>query len=259
MQSSATFPSLKEAVVFITGGASGIGACMVRGFARQGARVGFVDLCDDASLELVDGLVAEGIEPQALSYQLCDLRDIDALKQSFKQLADELGDATTLINNAANDDRHKWQDVTPDYFDDRMDINLKHIFFAIQTVAPGMISAGRGSIINVSSFSWIEAASNLSVYVSANAAIHGLTRSFARDLGKHRIRVNTIVPGWVTTERQKELWMTKEKFSSHLERQSLPDPVEPMDVANMALFLASDEARMCSGNDFYVNGGVLAT
>ena len=257
MDQFAHYPSLAGKAVVITGGASGIGASMVRHFVAQGCRVGFLDLDARASEALMAELITEDLPAYAISYRVCDLRNIDEMKAALASLAEEQGHARILVNNAANDDRHGWRDVTPDYFDDRMHVNLRHFYFAIQAAAPGMIAETGGSIINVSSYSWVEGAPDLSVYIAANAAIHGLTRSFAKDLGKHHIRVNTIVPGWIMTERQKEIWASEEKLAAYLERQCLPELVDPVHVASMALFLASEDARMITGGDFYVNGGVL--
>jgi NAD(P)-dependent dehydrogenase (short-subunit alcohol dehydrogenase family) len=223
--SFAVYPSLKEAVVFITGGASGIGAEIVRTFGAQGSRVGFIDIDTQRGGALAEELERQGAE---IRFEACDLRDIDALKRAFAALEGALGPAMVLVNNAARDDRHDWQEVTPDYYDERIATNLRHMFFAIQAVAPGMIAAGKGSIINLGSNSWWEAAGGMPVYTSAKAAVPGMTRSFARDLGPRRIRVNTVVPGWVMTERQKELWVTPEALERHRRRQCLPDLIEPV-------------------------------
>jgi D-xylose 1-dehydrogenase len=252
--SSARYPSLDGAVVFISGGASGIGETMVRAFAAQGAHVGFVDIDEQRGRALADALSGAGASAR---FAPCDLSDIEALRGAFAGLKSALGPAGVLVNNAARDDRHGWRDVTPDYYDERMATNLRHMFFAIQTVAPDMIAAGKGSIINFGSNSWFEAAGGLPVYATAKAAVHGLTRSFARELGKHRIRVNTIVPGWVMTERQKALWAKPEAIARHLERQCLPDLIEPAYLANMALFLASDDAAMCTANNYMVEAGSI--
>jgi len=251
----ANYPSLSGRTVFITGGASGIGAETVRQFCAQGSKVGFVDMDADASNQLVDSLADTGVSVPI--FHQCDLRDIDALKQAFKSLEDALGAATVLVNNAARDDRHGWPDVTPEYYDERIATNLRHMFFATQAVAPGMIAAGGGSIINFGSNSWWEAVGGMPVYTAAKAAVHGMTRSFARDLGKHRIRVNTVVPGWVMTERQKALWVTAEAMEKHMDRQCLPDPIEPVYLARMVLFLASDDAAMCSANNYMVEAGSI--
>ena len=160
-----------------------------------------------------------------------------------------------LVNNAARDDRHDWRDVTPEYWDERMATNLRHMFFAIQATAPGMIAAGGGSIINLGSNSWWEASGNMPAYTTAKSAVHGLTRTMARDLGSHRIRVNTVVPGWVMTERQKALWATPEALEKHRQRQCLPDLIAPVYIARMVLFLASDDAAMCTAQNFFVEAG----
>ena len=248
----AIYPSLQDRTVVVTGGASGIGADVVRAFVGQKARVGFVDIDGAAGKKLVSEL-----GENAVAFEACDLRDIDALKGAFARLAELQGAPTILVNNAARDDRHPWTDVTPDYYDERIAANLRHMFFAIQTVAPGMIAAGGGSIVNFASNSWMEAVGGMPVYTSAKAAVHGMTRSFARDLGRHRIRVNTVVPGWVMTDRQRELHVTEEALNKHLQRQCLPDPIEPVYLARMVLFLASDDAAMCSANNFMVEAGSI--
>ncbi len=247
----AHYPSLKSKTVFITGGASGIGADMVRAFAQQGAKVGFVDLDVAASNALIED--TEG----TVAFEQCDLRDIEQLKTALTALSDKLGFATVLVNNAARDDRHDWQKVTPEYWDERQATNLRHQFFTIQAVAPGMIEAGGGSIINMGSNSWWEAGGNMPSYTTAKAAVHGLTRTMARDLGDHRIRVNTVVPGWIMTERQKQLWVTDESIENHRARQCLPDLIDPIYVARMVLFLASDDSAMCTANNYMVEAGSI--
>ena len=251
MTAFATYPSLNGKTVILTGGASGIGAEIFRAFAAQGAKVGVLDL-DGAGAK---ALLAEvGGDHHAVT---CDLRDIDALKAAVAEITDRLGPAHVLVNNAARDDRHDWRAVTADYWDERMQTNLRHMFFAIQAVAPGMIDAGGGSIINMGSNSWWEAGGGFPAYATAKAAVHGLTRTMARDLGRHRIRVNTVVPGWIMTERQKDLWVTEEALAKQLDRQCLPDPIDPVYVARMVLFLASDDAAMCSAQNFMVEGGSI--
>ena len=247
----AVYPSLKDRVVFITGGASGIGADMVRCFAEQGSKVGFVDIDEAASKALVADVGG------TVAFEICDLREIDQLKSAFAKLADMLGPATVLVNNAARDDRHAWREVTPEYWDERQAANLRHHFFAIQAVAPGMIDAGGGSIINMGSNSWWEAGGNMPAYTTSKAAVHGLTRTMARDLGEHRIRVNTVVPGWIMTDRQKELWVTEEAIEKHRARQCLKDLIDPIYVARMVLFLASDDAAMCTANNYMVEAGSI--
>ena len=250
----ASYPSLKDVPVFITGGASGIGAETVRAFVAQGSRVGFVDLDRDGGKALADELTGSGA---TVRFEPCDLRDIAALKTAFAALKAAVGPAGVLVNNAARDDRHGWEDVTPDYYDERIATNLRHMFFATQTVAPDMIAAGKGSIINFGSNSWLQASGGMPVYTTAKSAVHGMTRSFARDLGPHRIRVNTVVPGWVMTERQKTLWAKPELLQRHLERQCLPDLIEPVYLARMVLFLASDDAAMCTANNYMVEAGSI--
>jgi NAD(P)-dependent dehydrogenase (short-subunit alcohol dehydrogenase family) len=251
--SFAVYPSLKNAVVFVTGGASGIGEEIVRAFAAQGSHVGFIDMDERRGRALADELARKG----TIHFETADLRDIDALRRSFKALEAALGPATVLVNNAARDDRHGWEEVTPEYYDERIATNIRHMFFAIQAVAPGMIKAGKGSIINFGSNSWWEKTGGMPVYTTAKAAVHGMTRSFARDLGPHRIRVNTVVPGWVMTERQKTLWATPEKLERHRENQCLPDLIQPVYLARMVLFLASDDAAMCTANNYMVEAGSI--
>lgn len=249
MPDFAIYPSLKNKTVIISGGAQGIGAEMVKAFAAQGARVGFLDLDETASAALA-------IETTA-AYEICDLRDISAMQTALAKLTNNLGAADVLVNNAARDDRHDWQDVTAEYWDERQATNIRHMFFAIQSVAPGMIAKGGGSIINMGSNSWWEAGGGFPAYTTAKAAVHGLTRTMARDLGDHCIRVNTVVPGWIMTDRQKELWATPEALEAHRNRQCLPDLIDPIYVARMVLFLASDDAAMCSANNYMVEAGSI--
>jgi NAD(P)-dependent dehydrogenase (short-subunit alcohol dehydrogenase family) len=254
MPSFAVYPSLKGKSVIVTGGASGIGAEIVRAFAAQGSLVGFVDFDVANGTRLAAALSSEGA---LVRFEAGDLRNIDELRAAFASLAAAHGPAQVLINNAARDDRHTWESVTPEYFDERVATNLRHMFFAIQAVAPEMIAAGGGSIVNMGSDSWWRATGGFPAYTSSKAAVHGLTRGMARDLGRHRIRVNTLVPGWTMTERQKQLWVTPEILAKHLEVQCLPDPLEPTYVARMALFLASDDAAMCTANNYMVEAGAI--
>lgn len=250
MPEFAVYPSLKDKTVIISGGAQGIGSEIVKAFAAQGARVGFLDLDVDGSAALAEGF-------DNVSYEICDLRDIGAMQAALSTLMDRVGPANVLVNNAARDDRHSWKEVTPEYWDERQATNVRHMFFAIQAVAPGMIERGGGSIINMGSNSWWEAGGGFPAYTTAKAAVHGLTRTMARDLGDHRIRVNTVVPGWIMTERQKELWATPEALEAHRQRQCLPDLIEPVYVARMVVFLASDDAAMCSANNYMVEAGSI--
>ena len=245
MSEFAIYPSLKGKRVLVSGGASGIGALTVGAFAEQGADIAFLDRDVGASKRVA--------EETGARYALCDLRDIAALREAIASL----GEFDVLVNNAARDDRHDWRDVTPEYWDERMATNIRHMFFAIQAVAPGMIAAGGGSIVNIGSNSWWEAGGGFPAYATAKSAVHGLTRTMARDLGDHRIRVNTVVPGWIMTERQKELWATPEALEAHRARQCLPDLIEPVYVARMVLFLASDDAAMCSASNYMVEAGSI--
>ncbi len=247
----AIYPSLSGKIVYVTGGASGIGAEIVRTFAAQSSRIGIIDLDVEGSRKLAKELDAE------IAFVQCDLRNINELKSAFSELENRVGPANVLVNNAARDDRHDWRGVTAEYFDERIATNIRHQFFAIQAVAPGMIEAGGGSIINIGSNSWWEAGGGFPAYATSKAAVHGLTRTMARDLGDHRIRVNTVVPGWIMTERQKELWATPEALEKHLERQCLPDLIEPIYVARMVVFLASDDAAMCTANNYMVEAGSI--
>ncbi|WP_238368026.1 SDR family NAD(P)-dependent oxidoreductase [Mesobacterium pallidum] len=245
----AIYPSLKGKSVYVTGGASGIGARIVRGFAEQGAKVGFVDFDEEGGLAMADETGA--------AFEYADLRDIGALQGAFARLRDRIGAAEVLVNNAARDDRHGWQDVTPDYWDERMQTNLRHMFFAIQAVAPDMIAAKAGSIINMGSNSWWEAVGGFPAYATAKSAVHGLTRTMARDLGAHMIRVNCVVPGWIMTERQLEKWATPEALEAHKQSQCMPQLIDPVYLARMVLFLASDDAAMCTASNYMVDAGSI--
>ena len=251
MTQFANYPSLRGKTVFLTGGAAGIGARTVRAFAEQGAKVGFVDL-DVAAGEAL----AKNLEGRH-AFCACDLRDIEALKAAFASLRARLGPADILVNNAAHDDRHDWADVTPAYWDERMHTNLRHMFFAIQDVAPDMITKGGGAIVNIGSNSWWESGGGFPAYATAKSAVHGLTRTMARDLGQHHIRVNAVVPGWIMTERQKEKWVTPEALAKQLDRQCLPEAIDPIYVARMVLFLASDDAAMCTSGSYMVEAGSI--
>jgi len=237
--------------VIVTGGAAGIGEQIVRAFVDQGAKVGFLDFDRDASEKLYNDL------NHRLDFEICDLTQTDELKIAFAALKSKIGPPGVLVNNAARDDRHKWEDVTSEYFDQRIATNLKHQFFSIQAVAADMIKRGGGSIVNLGSNSWWEAGGGFPVYATSKAAIHGLTRTMARDLGPHRIRVNTVVPGWIMTDRQKELWVTEESLRKHRERQCLPDLISPVHVARMVLFLASEDSSMCTANNYMVEAGSI--
>ena len=252
MTAYASYPSLAGKPVVISGGASGIGESLVRNFAAQGAKVGFVDIAVEAGNALVAELTSAG---QTAKFIPCDVTDIPAYQAAITGFASAHGDALALVNNAAHDQRHDWSEVTPDYWDDRIAVNLKHQFFAIQAVAPGMMKAGRGSIINTGSISWMVMSPRIPIYETAKAAIHGLTRSMARELGKSGIRVNSLVPGWVMTERQLTHWLDAAGEKALDEAQPLAGRVYPDDVARMALFLAADDSAMISAQQFLVDGG----
>ncbi len=255
MTSTAHYPCLAGRVVFITGGASGIGEGLVRAFAAQHAKVGFIDINEAAGCALVDQLASAPSGQGQTLFQVCNVTDTAALKQALARVRQALGPVSVLINNAASDQRHTIDEVTPAYFDHAVAINLKHQFFAAQAVAPDMQAQGGGSIINVGSTSWMIKAAGYPLYASCKAAVHGLTRALARDLGASRIRVNTLVPGWVMTRRQLELWVTPEAELEIDAAQCLPGRLQVQDVAQMALFLASDQARMCTAQDFVVDAG----
>ncbi|MET3926742.1 SDR family oxidoreductase [Devosia sp. 2618] len=252
MTDYASYPSLAGTPVVISGGASGIGESLVRNFAAQGAKVGFVDIAVEAGDKLVAELTAAG---QTAQFTSCDVTDIAGYQAAIAGFAEAHGDALVLINNAAHDQRHEWSEVTPDYWDERMAVNLKHSFFATQAVAPGMIRAGRGSIINTGSISWMIMSPKIPIYETAKAAAHGLTRSMARELGKSGIRVNSLVPGWVMTERQITHWLDATGEAQIDANQALAGRVYPDDVARMALFLAAEDSKMISAQQFIVDGG----
>ena len=250
----ATYPSLRGRRVLVTGGASGIGASIVEHFALQGSHVGFLDLDEDGAARLMGSLP----EAAMVRFRKVDLRDIEALRTAIALLGEELGGAfTVLVNNAARDDRHSIDDVTPEYWDDRIATNLRHQFFCAQAVKNGMIEAGGGSIINMSSNSFLLAGGGMPAYTAAKSGVIGLTRGLARDLGPHRIRANIVYPGWIMTERQLGLWMTPEGETRRREGQCLPERLFAHDVSRMVLWLAADDSAMVTARDFVVDGGWL--
>lgn len=248
----ARYPDLAGRTVFVSGGASGIGAAFVRAFAAQDARVAFVDIDDAAGQALADALGED------VRYVHCDVRDIAALQDAIRAATDALGTIRVLINNAARDDRRADADVTPDYWDDMLDVNLRHHFFAAQAVAPAMAAAGGGAIINMGSVSWMRGRTGMSAYTTSKAGIMGLTRTLARALGGDGIRVNCIVPGAVDTPRQKG-WFTPEQEREFLALQCLRFRVSETDVARAALFLGSEEARAITGHGLVVDAGLAQT
>ncbi|HYE01521.1 MAG TPA: SDR family oxidoreductase [Alphaproteobacteria bacterium] len=253
MSALASYPSLRGRVVFITGGGSGIGAAMSRAFAAQGARVAFVDILEAESRALCDAVETEtGLRPRFIP---CDIRDVAALRAAIEETRAELGDIGALLNNAASDQRHAVEDVTVEFWDDRMAINQRPMFFAAQAVLPQMRRLGGGAIVNFGSMSWKAAQGGMPAYTMAKAAVHGLTRGLARDFGPHKIRVNTLVPGWVMTERQIRLWVNDETQKIIEANQCLKTPLQPEAIASMALFLAADDSAMCTAQEFVVDGG----
>jgi NAD(P)-dependent dehydrogenase (short-subunit alcohol dehydrogenase family) len=249
----ASYPSLRGRPVFVTGGATGIGAAIVEAFAEQGSRVGFIDVAESASRELADKLAARGFEKPW--WRTCDVRDIAALKAAVADAASVLGDFGALVNNVASDDRHTLESVTAEYYDERMSINERPAFFAIQAVVPGMKRLGGGSVVNLGSTGWQTKGGAYPCYAIAKSSVNGLTRGLAVPLGKDRIRINTVSPGWVMTERQKKLWVDAEGEKEIDRNQCLPDRLQPGDIARMVLFLASDDAAMCTAQEFKVDAG----
>ena len=248
---SAQYPSLRDRVVLITGGASGIGASMVEHFAQQGARVAFFDVDDSIAASLKRGLSS----PHPPLYLRCDITDNTMLRTAVTEIEQKVGPIQVLVNNAARDDRHKFAEVTPEYWDERIAVNLRHQFFVSQAVVPGMTKAGGGSIINMSSIAWMIPSTGLPVYVIAKAGIVGLTRTLAKELGPANIRVNCISPGAIMTERQRRLWMTPEYLAEVMRCQSLKRELVPEDVALLALFLAADDSSAITGKNFVIDGG----
>ena len=250
---SARFPSLRNRAVFVTGGGSGIGADIVAAFAAQGAHVAFIDVAESASRALADQVQAAG--HAAPWWRACDVRDIGALQAAIADAAAALGDFHALVNNVANDDRHSLESVTPAYFDERMAVNQRPAFFAIQAVVPGMQRLGGGSVVNLGSTGWQAKGTGYPCYAIAKSSVNGLTRGLATSLGEHRIRVNTVSPGWVMTQRQIDKWLTPEGERERQRMQCLPDKLLGEDIAAMVLFLAADEGRMCTAQEFKVDAG----
>ncbi|HVY50277.1 MAG TPA: SDR family oxidoreductase [Devosia sp.] len=252
MPAFATYPSLRGMPVVISGGATGIGETIVREFAAQGSKVGFVDIAEAEGTALAAELASKG---QTARFVRCDITDTADYQRAIGDFENAHGPALALVNNAANDTRYKWNEVTEEAWDKAIAVNLKHAFFAAQAVIPGMIKAGKGSIINFGSISWMIMVGNLTAYTASKAAAHGMSRSLARDLGPHGIRVNTVVPGWVMTQRQLTRWVGEAENRLIDETQALKGRVYPADVARMVLFLAADDSQMISAQDFVVDGG----
>jgi NAD(P)-dependent dehydrogenase (short-subunit alcohol dehydrogenase family) len=251
----ATYPSLRGRSVFITGGGSGIGGCLTEAFARQGSRVAFVDVAERPSQELVQKIENAGhARPW---YRNTDVADVSGLQTAIRDAAQALGDFHVLINNVANDERHDFMSVTPAYYDNRIAVNQRPAFFAIQAVVPAMKKMGGGSIINFGSNSYGAKGRGFPVYTTAKSSVIGLTRGLAAELGESRIRINVITPGWIMTQRQIDKWLNAEGEEEIRRNQVLPDKVKPEDVAPLALFLASDDARACSAQEYIVDAGWL--
>ncbi len=250
-----SYPDLKGASVFITGGGSGIGAALTEGFLRQGARVAFVQR-SDASAFCDEMAALTGHRPLFIA---CDITDIAALRAAVATATAAHGPITVLVNNAANDMRHDTLKVTEEFWDWSMAINLKSYFFAAQAVLPGMQAAGGGSIINFTSISYMFGAAGYPAYATANSGINGLTRTLAREFGPDRIRVNALAPGWVLTQKQKDLWVTPEGLAAHVARQCLNDTLAPEDITGGVLFLASNASKMMTGQALVIDGGVVVT
>lgn len=249
----ASYPSLRDRVVLVTGGASGIGAVLVEEFVRQGSRVAFLDIAIEAANGLVERLTPSSVDPPV--FLRCDLTDIAALRAAIGEIETRLGSVQVLVNNAANDTRHSYSEVTPEFWDAAMAVNLRHQFFAIQAVAPGMIASKAGSIINMSSISWLIPSTGMPAYISAKAAIVGLTRTMSHELGPSNIRVNAVLPGAILTERQRRLWWTPQYESKIMVNQSLKRHVTEQDVARLVLFLAADDSSAITNQSYIVDGG----
>lgn len=244
------YESLDGRTALVTGGASGIGRAIVQALSGQGVKVAFLDLDEAGAAATIKG--STGPTPIFVS---CDLVDIDALRSAVSSVREALGPIGILVNNAANDDRHRTKDVTPDYFDSRINVNLRHYLFAVQAVVDDMIATGGGSIVNLGSITWKIGEGDCPIYVTCKAAVTGFTRAIAREFGKQGVRVNAVLPGWVMTERQLSLWVTPEGEEEMDRSQCLAGRVRPDDIAAMVLFLASDQGRMCSSQEFIVDAG----
>ncbi len=253
MSKLARYASLEGKRIFVTGGGSGIGEAIVAAFVDQGAVVAFVDILEAESEALVERLRVSG--PHAPVFRRCDITDIPALQATMAELAAELGDFDVVVNNAANDQRHQIGEVGVDYFDERIAINQRPLFFTVQAALEGMKRRGGGSVINFSSMSWHAKNPNYPIYAATKAAAIGFTRCLARDLGKYNIRVNAVTPGWVMTQRQVDLWLDEAGEAEILRAQCLPGKLMSEDIASMVLFLAADDSKMCTAQDFVVDAG----
>ncbi|WP_230533060.1 SDR family NAD(P)-dependent oxidoreductase [Microvirga roseola] len=249
---AATYSDLEGKVILVTGGGSGIGEAIVRRFAEQRSRVAFIDIAREPSEALVHELTGRGFD---VRFEHADLTEISALRDAIARIREALGPVQVLVNNAAHDERHPTPEVTPEYWDDRIAVNLKHQFFSAQAVLPDMQAAKAGVIINFGSVSWMVGQGGMAAYTAAKSAVLGLTRSLARDYGPDNIRVNAIAPGWIMTQRQIEKWLTPEGEQELMQRQCLKRKLVPDEIANFTVFLASDEASACTNQQYIVDGG----
>jgi len=254
-EQTATFPDLMDAAVVITGGGSGIGAALTEGFVRQGAKVAFIDIAEASSIELAKRL-ATGSRHAPLFIHT-DLTDLEAIKRAVAKAESAHGAATVLVNNAALDDRHDILDMSGEYWDNNQAVNLRPVAFTAQAVAPGMIAAGGGAIINFTSTSYMLNIGTMPSYTAAKAGIVGLTKGLAGRLGPNGIRVNAIAPGWVMTERQKQLWVTDDGLAAMIDRQCLKQAIEPEDMVGPCLFLASNASSMITAQVLIADGGMI--
>ena len=254
MSEIANYPSLIDKVVLITGGASGIGETLVKNFLEQGSKVAFIDKEKNLAQKLL--IKHSNFRYKAL-FKECDLVDILSLKKNINEIKNELGTISIVVNNAANDERHHIDDVTPEFWDNRLHVNLRHYFFTVQSTYKDMKEIGGGSIVNVGSSSWMKGSGGMPGYTTAKSAIAGLTKTLARDLGEYNIRVNCVVPGWIMTKRQKKLWLTDEVEKEQLKRQCIKRMLKPEDISKVILFFASDQSSGCTSQNYVVDGGVV--
>ncbi|MDM9647590.1 SDR family oxidoreductase [Rhizobium sp. S163] len=251
----AQYPEFRDRSVVVTGGGSGIGAAIVEGFARQGAKVSFIDIAEQESHALVDRLSRDSLHP--VRFHHADLRDVAAIRETAEAIVAHSGPISVLVNNAARDDRHDFDQVTPEYWDNNQATNLRHVFFAAQAVAPSMREAGGGAIINMSSIAFMLNMPDFPAYTTAKAAIIGLTKSLAGKLGPDNIRVNCILPGMIVTERQMKLWLTEEGIAGMIERQCIKRVLQADAIVGPCLFLASDGASAVTAQSLIVDGGIF--
>ncbi|MDB4206122.1 SDR family oxidoreductase [Acidimicrobiales bacterium] len=255
VQKYASYPSLVDRTVFITGGADGIGSAAVEHFVRQGSQVAFADINEAKALETIERCGGEARHVPVFHH--VDLVDIEALQSAVATAQEDFGSLQVLVNNAANDDRHSWDEMTPEYWDERINVNLRHYFFAIQAVAPAMLDARHGSIVNIGSSSYMRKEDFFPGYAIAKSGVEGITRTLAETFGPQGVRVNTVLPGWVATQRQLEKWWSPEGEAGTLETQALKRRIYADEFVQMVLFLAADDGAACTAQHFLVDGGRL--